>query len=83
MAAMLTETTFLIIECIRCGVMPRKWKIGYITQMPKGKSLKNPGDWRPVFVLPLPSKIIEKAVYNQIVYHFECNNYLSKKTTWF
>ena len=67
---MLTETTFMINECIRCGVMPVKWNIGYITPMPKGKSLKNPGDWSPVSVLPFPSKIIERAVYNQIVYHF-------------
>ena len=76
MAEMLTETTFMINECIRCEVMPVKWKIGYITPMPKGKAWKNPGDWRPVSVLPLPSKIIERAVYNQLVYHFECNNYL-------
>ena len=78
MTEMLTETTFMINECIRCGVMLDKWKIGYITPMPKGRSLKNPGDWRPASVLPLPSKIIERAVYNQIVYHFECNNYLCK-----
>ena len=66
----------MINECIRCEVMPVKWKICYITPMRKGKALKNPGDWRPVSVLPLPSKIIERAVYNQLVYHFECNNYL-------
>ena len=76
MAEMLTETTFMINECIRSEVMPVKWKIGYITPMTKGKALKNPGDWRPVPVLPLPSKIIERAVYNQLVYHYECNNYL-------
>ena len=28
--------------------------------------------------LPLPSKVIERIVYNQIVYHFEWNNYLFK-----
>ena len=78
MLEMLTETTFMINECIRCGVMPVKWKIGCVSPMPKGKSVRNPGDWRPVSVLPLPSKIIERAVYNQLVYHFECNNYLCK-----
>ena len=45
MAEMLTETTFMINECIRWEVMPVKWKKGYITPMPKGKALKNPGDW--------------------------------------
>ena len=78
MLEMLTETTFMINECIRCEVMPTKWKVGYVTPMPKGKSVKNPSDWRPVSVLPLPSKVIERAVYNQLVYHFECNNYLCR-----
>ena len=76
MAKILTETPFMINECIRCKVMPVKWKIGYITPLPKGKALKKPGDWRPLSVLPLPSKIIERVVYNQLVYHCECNNYL-------
>ena len=30
--------------------------------MPKGKSVRNPGDWRPVSVLPLPSKNL-KGLY--------------------
>ena len=78
MLEMLTETTFMINECIKCGVMPVKWKVGYVTPMPKGNSVRNPGDWRPVSVLPFPSKVIKRAVYNQLVYHFECNNYLYK-----
>ena len=75
---MLTETTYLMNECLESGIMPTKWKIGCISPMPKGKGSTSPGDWRPVSVLPLPSKVIERIVYNQIVYHFEWNNYLFK-----
>ena len=43
--------TQLINSCLDCGVMPSIWKVGCITAMPKGSSLKVPGDWRPVSIL--------------------------------
>ena len=49
-----------------------------MTPMPKGRMSTKPGDWRPVSVLPMPSKILERVVHNQIVYHSECNNYFCK-----
>ena len=73
---MIVEFTHLINECLRLSVMPTKWKKGTITPMPKGKVTANPNDWRPVSVLPFPSKIIERIVNHQIVYHFECNSYI-------
>ena len=36
--------TQLINCCLDCGVMPSTWKVGCITPMPKGSSLKVPGD---------------------------------------
>ena len=38
--------------------------------------LLSPRDWRPVSVLPMPSKIIERVVYKQLVDYFENNNLL-------
>ena len=73
---MLVEITHLINECLPLSVIPDLWKVGTITPMPKGKISTKPGDWRPVSVLPYPSKLIEKVVNHQIAYHFECNNYL-------
>ena len=59
MLEMLTETTFMINECIRCEVMPTKWKVGYVTPMPTGKLVKNPSDWRPVLVCPYQVKLLK------------------------
>ena len=58
--------------------MSDKWKVGLVTPMPKGRMSTKPGDWLPVSVLPMPSKILERVVHNQIVYHSECNNYFCK-----
>ena len=54
-------------------------KTGTITQIPKLSSVStDPGDWRPASVLPLPNKILEKIVYNQLLYYFESNGLLFK-----
>ena len=66
----------MINECLRLSIMPKKWKIGSITPIPKGKISTNPGNWRPVPVLSFPIKVIERVVNHQLVYHFECKSYL-------
>ena len=52
------------------------WKIGYVTAMPRGRQSLNPSDWRPISVIPMPSKLLER----ELVYHFECNNDLDEST---
>ena len=37
------------------------------------------GDYRPISVLPAPSKVIERLVYNQLVYYLECNGLLDNR----
>ena len=49
---MKTECTYLINESIDAAVVPDSWKIGTITPLPKGRISLDPGDWRPVSVLP-------------------------------
>ena len=70
------EFTYLINECLCFLIMPDKWKIGIITLMPKGRISLNPGNRRPVSVPPMPSKVMEKVIYRQLVNFFE-NNALS------
>ena len=37
------------------------------------------GDYRPISVLPAPSKVIECLFYNQLVYYLECNHLLDSR----
>ena len=46
---------------------------------PKKGLSKKVTDYQPVSVLPAPSKIIERAVYNQIVYHLESHGLLDRR----
>ena len=70
------ELTRLLNESISQHVFPAKWAIGSITSIPKDGSLLDPGNWRPITSLPIPSKIMERAINFQLINIFEENDYL-------
>ena len=67
------EFTRLINECLDSSYMPQEWKVGVVTPIQKGTPSLRMGDYRPVSVLPAPSKVMERLVYNQLVYYLETN----------
>ena len=62
-----TEVCHILNECIQTMTMPDSWKIVSYTPIAKNDQSKHIVDYRPISVLPAPSKLIERAVYNQIV----------------
>ena len=59
--------------------IPLDWKIAKVTPLPKVGNSNNVGDLRPVSLLPLTSKLIEKIVYNRIYKHCDDNNILDDR----
>ena len=76
---LLIEVTQLVNVCLDKSLMPQCWKIGTVSPIPKGSPSLSMGDYRPISVLPAPSKIIERLVYNQLVYYLECNRLLDRR----
>ena len=74
-----TEVCHILNECIQTMTMPDSRKIATITPIPKNGQSKHIVDYRPISVLPAPSKLIERAVYNQIVYHLEIYGLLDNR----
>ena len=72
------ELTHIINESLDQAIFPDAWAIGTITPIPKGGDSHDPGNWRPITILPLPSKIMERAVHYQLINYFEENDYLHK-----
>ena len=56
--------------------MPSEWKIANITPLQKGGDKTSVSNLRPVSLLPLPSKIIERVLHDRIMFHLERNNLL-------
>ena len=73
------ELTHLFNESIRTGIFPREWVIGNITPIPKEGDPLDPNNWRPVTILPLPSKLLEKAVHYQLMNYFQNQNLLDER----
>ena len=69
--SIIPELCHLINECLNTCSMPFVWKIGHITPIPKCGASYEVSNYRPISVLPAPSKLIERVVYNQLIYHLE------------
>ena len=59
--------------------VPDEWKIAKVTPLPKSGNSKDVGNLRPVSILPLPSKLIEKIVHNRVYNHCNNNKLLDEK----
>ena len=68
--------TFLINKIIITNIIPDIWKKATIIPLKKINNCTSPSDLRQISLLPLPSKILEKLVYNQVVKHLIQNKYL-------
>jgi hypothetical protein len=59
----------LFNHSLQCGRMPLEWKSANITPLHK-KHLKEPAEnYRPISLLPIVSKILERCVYSQFYEH--------------
>ena len=59
--------------------IPDSWKIAKVTPLQKPGNKSDVSNLRPVSLLPIPSKLIEKIVHNRIYKHCKENNILDKK----
>ena len=67
----------LVNLCIRQSVFPAMWKMAQITTIFKSDDPINVSNYRPIAILPTISKLLEKALYNQLVNYLEDKKLLS------
>ena len=61
--------TVLINKCIESSSVPFQWKQAIVTPVPKCKQCTSLSQFRPISVLPVLSKVLERVLYNQILSH--------------
>ena len=59
-------------------VVPLAWKIAKVTPLPKAGDLTDVSNYRPISQLPIPGKILERLVHDQITNHLNINNILTE-----
>ena len=68
--------TMLINKSLSLGLFPHAWKYAKVCPLFKGGNRNLVGNYRPVSLLPIPSKIIEKIVHDRLSRFFEENEVL-------
>ena len=64
---LLDHFTHIINVCLEAGYFPAAWRTAVIFPLPKGSSPSGVTDLRPVSLLPVLSKLLEKVVYRQLL----------------
>ena len=62
---------------IRTGSFPDCWKTARIVPIPKKGSNTNPGNYRPVSILPILSKVFERIIYTLVSDHLKVHSPIS------
>ena len=62
---------------IATGIIPSSWKKSSIVPIPKAHELSSPNNYRPVSLLPIISKILERHIYGVLLDHIRVTRPLS------
>lgn len=65
------ELTTIFRNSLREGIFPDSWSCGLLVPIPKKGNLKSIKNWRPITLLPLPGKLLEKIVHKYLSAHLE------------
>ena len=68
---------YIFKSCVDAEIFPNEWKIAKVTPLFKKGSKREPGNYRPISVLPFVSKVFEKIVYHQLYHYLQENRLLN------
>ena len=71
--------TTIYNECLRRGCFPRRWKVAILIPVtkPGKKNCKDPSKYRPISLLNIEGKVLEKLLINRINYYMYKNEILT------
>ena len=69
--------TFIMNLSISQGCVPQDWKLARVIPQFKGGKKTEMGNYRPISILPMASKILERAIHTQFCRFLSMNNLLS------
>ena len=70
---------YLFDLLLQTGVLPDFLKIAKVTPLFETGCAENNRNYRPIYVLPCLSKMLEQVIYNRVYKYLTQNNLLYKK----
>ena len=77
--SIISQTTYMMNQSLRTGIFPDAWAIASVTPIPKTGKLSSVKNWRPISILPLPGKILEKICTQLLLNELNENTILSSE----
>ena len=71
------QLTYVFNLSLGTATVPKSWKNATVTPLFKAGDVSQCNNYRPISVLPLPGKILEKIVHKRLNTFFEANNILN------
>ena len=71
------QLTHLINLILRKGTFPKNWKNAKVIPLYKGGDKSEVSNYRPISLLPLPSKTIEKVIHSRLTEFYTMHNVLT------
>ena len=71
---LLDQLEYLFNQSIALGTFPDSWKTATVTPIPKSGDLTLVGNWRPISIIPLIGKLMERLCNNILINYLELNN---------
>ena len=72
------QVTFMLNLSMKSAIFPQAWKEALVIPIPKGGNLTQVKNYRPISLLPLPGKILEKLMHKQLSEHIDENSLLTE-----
>ena len=69
---------YVINLSLKSGAVPKEWKHARVIPLYKDGKCDEASNYRPIYVLPIISKIMERIVHDQLYKFIEENNILNK-----
>ena len=79
----ITQLVFIFNMSLLKSEFPSEWKMATIIPLFKGGNKKSVSNYRPVSLLPIPGKLMEKIVHRGITNYLENNKLLSNNQNGF
>ena len=83
LTALNDQICFIFEKSIGKAIFPDLWKIATVVPLHKGGTKEDVSNYRPVSLLPVPGKILEKLIHNQMMSFFNENNLLCEHQSGF
>lgn len=75
---LLKEYTRIINLCKQLNSFPNSWKYAITVPIPKKGDAKSVNNMRPISLLPVAGKVLERFINNHIMEHMEGNGFFAK-----